>query len=92
MRVAAVTAASSASTSAVRSRSGTAQEWHRRPAGDRINQEAVLGVQCLVARPGVGAGQQAQQLVRSGAADDPLRIERERLAECAAQRPQLPSG
>ena len=46
----------------------------------------MLGIEGLVARAGVGAGQQAQELVRSGAADDPLRIEREGLAERAAQR------
>ena len=64
----------------------------RRPGGDRVDQKAVLGIERLVAGTGVGAGQQAEQLVRAGAANDPLGIEREGVGQRATQRLAGPIG
>ncbi len=42
----------------------------RRLDGDPVDEEAVLGEYALVARPDIGLGEEVQQLVRAGAADD----------------------
>ena len=41
---------------------------------DRVDQKAVLGIDHLVARTGIGATEQAEQLVGAGTADDALRV------------------
>ena len=56
-----------------------------RLGADRIHQEAVPAVEHLVARPGIGAQQQADQFVRAGAADDAVRVEPVMAAERGAQ-------
>ena len=62
---------------------------HGRGAGaerrDRIDQEAVRGVDRLVAVGEIGARQQVEQIVGAGAADDAGRIEPEGAADRLAQ-------
>jgi len=53
---------------------------------DRIHQEAELAVQQLIARPGIGAHQEIDQLVGARAADDALGVE---AVVPADRRPQL---
>ena len=70
-RVCGVTRARIASTSVVRSR--LRRDDRRRAAredGDRVNQEAVLAVDRLVAGAEIDGGDQVQKLVGAGAADD----------------------
>ena len=61
-----------------------------RLGADRVHQKAVPAVEHLAARrlairPGIGAQQQPDQLVGTGAAHDPVRIEPVMAAERAAQ-------
>ena len=56
-----------------------------RERGDRIDQKAVGGVDRFVAVGEIGAGQQVQQVVGAGAADDAVRIEPERPPDRFAQ-------
>ena len=62
---------------------------HRPRAGaerrDRIDQEAVHGVDRLVAVDEIGLRQQMQEIVGAGAADDALGIEPERMPDRLAQ-------
>src|SRR6185437_13504312 len=53
---------------------------------DRIDEKAVRGVDRLVAVLEIGAGDQVEQIVGAGAADDARRIEAERLTDRLAQR------
>ena len=83
-----VTAARIASTSAVKSVSGTTTGLRARAERhDRIDQKAVRGVDRLVAVGEIGVRQQVQQIIRARAADDALGIEPEcppdRLAQLA---------
>ena len=63
--------------------------YDRRPAGrqrrNRIDQEAVGGVDRLLARPEKGLRQEMQQFVRPRPADDARRVEAERAADRLAQ-------
>ena len=92
-----VTALRIASTSAVKffsavdNRLRAGSERH-----DRVDQEAVQGVDRLVAVGEVGARQQIEQIVGAGAADDAVGIEPihapDRLAQRAAtSRPDIPA-
>ena len=86
MRVAGVTRAGMASTLAVSSVSGAATGVApARQDGDLVNEKAMRGVDRLVARAEIGAGQQVQQLVGAGAADDAGRIEAVELGDRLAQ-------
>ena len=57
-----------------------------------VHQEAVRAVEHLVARTGVGAHQELDQLVGAGAADDPVGIELEAAADRPRAAPASPSG
>jgi hypothetical protein len=57
-----------------------------RMGGDRIDQEPMLAVEHLVAGAGIGAGEQAENLVGAGAADNALGIEAVARADRLAQR------
>ena len=59
-----------------------------RPGGERrdaVHGEAVLGVDHLVLRAGVGLAEEVDDLVRAHAADDPRRVEPADLADGVAQ-------
>ena len=99
IRVAAVTAARMASTSAVRSRLGRDDRLGAgRQGRDRIHQEAVGAVDRLVARAEIGARQQVDQVVGAGAADDAVGVEPEarrrspRAARVGARRRDSPAA
>ena len=51
-----------------------------------IDEEAVLGVDRLVAGADIGVGDQVQDLVRAGAADDPVRVQAIGAADRGAKR------
>ena len=88
-----VTAARIASTSAVMSR---LRRDHRRAAGradgDRVDEESVLRVDRLVAGRDIGLGEQGQELVGAGAADDAVGVEPVGGGDRLAQRRAEPSG
>ena len=69
---------------------------HRRRAGrldrDRIDEEAVLGVNRLVTRLEEGIGEQVEDVVRTGAADDPAGIQAEGIADRLAKRRRAAVG
>ena len=61
--------------------------------GDRVDEEAVLGVDHLVARAEIAVRQQVEDVVRAGAADDAVRVEAmQRAAMRRAERRAEPSG
>ena len=61
-----------------------------RQRGDLVHEEAVLGVDRLVARPDVGVRDQVHQLVGAAAAHDALRVEAVELGDRLAQRGRGP--
>ena len=61
--------------------------------GDRIDQEAVRGVDGLVAVGEVGARDQVEQIVGAGAADDARRVETRKRSPIASRNAEAePSG
>ncbi len=64
----------------------------RRENGDAEDQESVLGVDRLVARPEIGLRQNVKQLVRTVSADDVRRIRPVEGAERLAKEDSLMTG